>query len=214
MKLVSYLKRRIQFIREQLPKAKEQNEVLLRNGVIPENLKDELKELENTAEDSNEPLTFLEYTSYNTYFEIYPEKVLGKEVITTSREFPITIKGDAEIIEKKLYKQFLMGIIIIPLPIGWRVYSVNPSPLRIEYASTQNDLLRIDDFEDKTFALFHFKDGVLKASHRYDSLQLVNYHIITDHFRIQIKPQPRISDLELIELEAIALEIELQLLTL
>jgi hypothetical protein len=43
-----------------------------------------------------ETLSFFDLTRFNTWFTLYPEKVCGKEVVTTSIEFPITIKGTKE----------------------------------------------------------------------------------------------------------------------
>jgi hypothetical protein len=74
------------------------NRVLLRNGVFPE----EFNEAELIEEHlkqhsfSDEPLSFLGQTLFNTWFEMHPEKVAGKQIITSSREFPITIKGTKE----------------------------------------------------------------------------------------------------------------------
>jgi hypothetical protein len=73
----------------------ERSKVLLRNGVFPPELDAEgmiqvkLKE----HKPSNEPLNFLELCSFNTWFNLHPEKVAGTEIITSSREFPISIKG-------------------------------------------------------------------------------------------------------------------------
>lgn len=65
--------------------------VLLRNGVVPDVLKEHFEKLQKTRD--NQPLSFDEITRFNTWFEIHPEKIAGKEVITTSREFPVSIKG-------------------------------------------------------------------------------------------------------------------------
>jgi hypothetical protein len=72
--------------------------ILLRNGVFPVKLDEEKLIREKLFEKSliNEPLTFSELTRFNTWFSMCPEKVCGKEVVTTSIEFPITIKGTRE----------------------------------------------------------------------------------------------------------------------
>jgi hypothetical protein len=72
--------------------------VLLRNGVFPEKFNEEKmirKKLANKTF-SSEPLTFSELSRFNTWYVMHPEKVCGKEIITTSIEFPITIKGSRE----------------------------------------------------------------------------------------------------------------------
>ena len=104
----SYLRARIQLIEVLLTKVSntashENNErVLLRNGVIPLealNLlgydKEEMavNNLLKPHSFSNDPLGFYELTRYNTWFHLHPEKVAGTEIITTSKQFPITIKG-------------------------------------------------------------------------------------------------------------------------
>jgi hypothetical protein len=49
---------------------------------------------------SDAPLSFTELCSFNTWFAIHPEKVAGVESVTTSINFPVTIKGTREDIEK------------------------------------------------------------------------------------------------------------------
>ena len=49
-----------------------------------------------------DPLSFSELCTYNTWFQIHPEKVCGEEVFTSSRDFPITIKGNRETIENTI----------------------------------------------------------------------------------------------------------------
>jgi hypothetical protein len=79
---------------------KNPDRVLLRNGFIPENLQakfDEIRDNEYLLTFSlNEPLTFVEIISFNTWFAMHPEKICGKETVTTSREFPISVKGTKE----------------------------------------------------------------------------------------------------------------------
>lgn len=52
--------------------------------------------------ESNEPLTFTEICSFNTWFVMHPEKVAGEEKLTTSLHFPVTIKGNREDIDSVL----------------------------------------------------------------------------------------------------------------
>lgn len=53
---------------------------------------------------SDTPLLFTELCSFNTWFAIHPEKVAGIELVTTSINFPITIKGTKEDIERTISK--------------------------------------------------------------------------------------------------------------
>ena len=79
---------------------------LVRNGVfVPKKEEDEainryLKENQYPPD----PLSFSELCTYNTWFQIHPEKVCGEEVFTSSRDFPITIKGNRETIENTIRK--------------------------------------------------------------------------------------------------------------
>jgi|GEM_PF-2206843 len=87
---------------------KNNDRVLLRNGVIPENNYYALEESianrlhHNKHLYSDEPLTLTELTSYSTWFAMHPEKIAGKEEVTTSLHFPITIKGNREQIEQTI----------------------------------------------------------------------------------------------------------------
>ena len=75
---------------------KEKETVLLRNGVMLDKAQQETlvqAYLEKGAFPEG-PLSFEEICSFNTFFEMYPEKVAGTEVVASSREFPLTIKGE------------------------------------------------------------------------------------------------------------------------
>ena len=93
----------------------QQDLVLLRNGVIPDSFQMQLDKAIQFAlqqkgfEHVNQPLEFREITRYNTYFTMHPERVAGEEITTTSRDFPVQIKGAKEdiirVIEAQLPKQ-------------------------------------------------------------------------------------------------------------
>jgi hypothetical protein len=53
---------------------------------------------------SDSPLSFTELCSFNTWFALHLEKVAGKETITTSLHFPLTIKGTKDDIESTIAK--------------------------------------------------------------------------------------------------------------
>ena len=108
----SWLRARTTAIRklmEELPTSRDDknpDRTLIRNGLIPESQQKRFNELLDyeykLTFSLNEPLTFTEITSFNTWFVMHPEKVCGKEIITTSREFPVTIKGTKEDIIKAI----------------------------------------------------------------------------------------------------------------
>lgn len=99
----SWLRARISAIRkliEELPTSRDEknpDRTLIRNGIIPGSQEKRFKELFDyeykLSFALNEPLTFTDITSFNTWFTLHPEKICGTEVITTSREFPISVKG-------------------------------------------------------------------------------------------------------------------------
>ena len=72
--------------------------VIVRNGVFPERFSEE-ELVQQKLTNKNIPgqaLTFEEITRFNNWFAMHPEKVAGKEKITSSREFPISIVGTKE----------------------------------------------------------------------------------------------------------------------
>ena len=109
MKAPAYYRARIQLMRDlQTTLGKSESEAqrlnLVRNGVfVPKNEED--KAIDRYLKENQYPpdsLSFSELCTYNTWFQIHPEKVCGEEVFTSSRDFPITIKGNKETIEKTI----------------------------------------------------------------------------------------------------------------
>jgi len=100
----SYYRARIEVIRElistvEVDRLEKGNDIiLLRNGIFPERFNEEELIRKKLVEKkfSNSPLTFFELTRFNTWFSVHPGKVCGKEIVTTSIEFPITIKSSRE----------------------------------------------------------------------------------------------------------------------
>jgi cytochrome c556 len=108
----SWLRARITAIRkliEELPANRDEtnsDRTLIRNGFIPESQQKRFNELLDYEYKLtfalNEPLTFTEVTSFNTWFVMHPEKICGKEVVTTSVQFPISVKGTKEVITRTI----------------------------------------------------------------------------------------------------------------
>ena len=67
------------------------------DGIIEKRLKEIEKEQRNYDSQSinklSEPLTNIEFCSFNSWFRLHPEKQPGEEEITTSMFFPIRIKA-------------------------------------------------------------------------------------------------------------------------
>ena len=88
---------------------KNNDRVVMRNGVFPKGY-DEKGLIQQKLTKKNIPgqaLTFEELTRFNNWFAMHPEKVAGKEIITSSREFPISIVGTKEDILKTIQVQSL-----------------------------------------------------------------------------------------------------------
>jgi len=113
-KLPSYYRARISAFRyfiELLPKqagyeakVKASPYEILKYGVIHPDILDEFDryftKLLADYTFSDTPLTFTELCSFNTWFAMHHEKIAGEEIITTSREFPIGIKGSKEDVQR------------------------------------------------------------------------------------------------------------------
>jgi len=76
---------------ELIAKRLEHNVRLLRNGFIGETVLSLAQY--HLHGHSNTPLSFVEQTSYNAWFLLNPQKIAGVEVETTSRDFPVKVKG-------------------------------------------------------------------------------------------------------------------------
>ena len=107
----TYLRARLDLIHEKLTAATDMQAALLRNGVYYDN-----KSIEQKAKSKQypqTPLSFTELCTFNTWFVLHPEKVCGQEVVTSSKEFPVTIQGDKSIILATIQKQQSYSLIEI-----------------------------------------------------------------------------------------------------
>ena len=107
----TYLRGRLDLIREKLTSATDMQAALLRNGVYYDQ-----KAIEQKAKSKQypqTPLSFTELCTFNTWFVLHPEKVCGQEVVTSSKEFPVTIQGDKAQILSIIQKQQSYSLIEI-----------------------------------------------------------------------------------------------------
>jgi hypothetical protein len=107
----TYLRARLDLIREKLTSATDMQAALLRNGVYYDQ-----KAIEQKAKFTaypQAPLSFTELCTFNTWFVLHPEKVCGQEVVTSSKEFPVTIQGDKAQILSIIQKQQSYSLIEI-----------------------------------------------------------------------------------------------------
>ncbi len=105
----TYLRARLDLIREKLASANDMQAALLRNGVFYD--QKAIEEKAKSKQFPQTPLSFTEFCTFNTWFVLHPEKVCGIEVITTSKEFPVTIQGDKAKILATIEKQQSYSII-------------------------------------------------------------------------------------------------------
>ena len=107
----TYLRARLDLIREKLTSSTDIQAALLRNGVFYNQ-----KAIDQKAKSKQypqTPLSFTELCTFNTWFALHPEKVCGIEKTTSSKEFPVTIQGDKSQIISAIQKQQSYSLIEI-----------------------------------------------------------------------------------------------------
>lgn len=107
----TYLRARLDLIREKLTSANDMQAALLRNGVFYDNKA--IQQKAKAKEYPQTPLSFTELCTFNTWFVLHPEKVCGIEKTTSSKEFPVTIQGDKSKILATIQKQESYSLIEI-----------------------------------------------------------------------------------------------------
>jgi len=207
----AYLRARIDMIRDVLSKsdAKDFHVALLRNGVFPKDRDEKgLVEIYAKQKDySNEPLSLTELCTFNTWFNVYPEKVCGEELVTTSREFPITIKGNETWIVNTINHGLGDFQLLLELPGDWY----------IDYFDPSNEDFSVD-YRCGTYKIQIFTHGVkynfqiqnedfLLENINYQNIEEANAHALRF---MQTNPMAN-ATISILEMEALALEYELQL---
>ena len=206
-----YLRARIDMYRDVLSKldASEMNAAILRNGVFPKDRDEKgLVEVYARQKDySTDPLSFSELCTFNTWFTMYPEKVCGTEEITTSREFPITIKGDMEWIENTIGHGLGDFRLLLSLPGEWRIDNFEPTEdFFVQY--------RDGDAMIQVFAhgvgynLQVYRGEQMTELRDFSTIEQANGYALMLMQKEGSKPTNAAS---LLEMEALALEIELQM---
>ena len=107
----TYLRARLDLIREKLTTANDMQAALLRNGVYYD--KKAIEQKAKSKQYPQSPLSFTELCTFNTWFVLHPEKVCGIEKTTSSKEFPVTIQGDKAQILSIIQKQQSYSLIEI-----------------------------------------------------------------------------------------------------
>jgi hypothetical protein len=206
-----YLRARIDMYRDVLSKldASEMNAAILRNGVFPKDRDEKgLVEVYARQKDySTEPLSFSELCTFNTWFTMYPEKVCGTEEITTSREFPITIKGDMEWIENTIGHGLGDFRLLLSLPGEWRIDNFEP---------TEDFFVQYRDGDSMIQVFAHgigynlqvYRGEQMTELRDFSTIEQANGYALMLMQKEGSKPTNAAS---LLEMEALALEIELQM---
>jgi hypothetical protein len=189
--------------------ASEMNAAILRNGVFPKDRDEKgLVEVYARQKDySTEPLSFSELCTFNTWFTMYPEKVCGTEEITTSREFPITIKGDMEWIENTIGHGLGDFRLLLSLPGEWRIDNFEP---------TEDFFVQYRDGDSMIQVFAHgvgynlqvYRGEQMTELHDFSTIEQANGYALMLMQKEGSKPTNAAS---LLEMEALALEIELQM---
>ena len=206
-----YLRARIDMFRDVLSKldASEMNAAILRNGVFPKDRDEKgLVEVYARQKDySTDPLSFSELCTFNTWFTMYPEKVCGTEEITTSREFPITIKGDMEWIENTIGHGLGDFRLLLSLPGEWRIDNFEP---------TEDFFVQYRDGDSMIQVFAHgvgynlqvYRSEQMTELRDFSTIEQANGYALMLMQKEGSKPTNAAS---LLEMEALALEIELQM---
>lgn len=181
---------------------------LLRNGVMRNAAHEKMlvQDQMNKQEYPNTPMTFVEQCSFNNWFNMHPEKICGEEIITTSREFPISIKGDQSWIQNTIGHALGEDRLILPVPFEWRInyFDASDPEFFVEYT---NDKAVIRLYQGGIDYNLQIIEGDFQLENiNYRELQAANVHIL----KFMQGHRGTTSSVTL-ELEALALELELQI---
>lgn len=187
---------------------KEKETVLLRNGVMLDKVQQEKlvqAYLEKGAFPEG-PLSFEEICSFNTFFEMYAEKVAGTEVVTSSREFPLAIKGTKETIEAAIGSSIAADLLILPPPAPWKIAALESKSGKFS-AHYRNGAksIYVEQDPEGGFNLTAFEKDEKTLEKMVGTIGEANM-LILDLMRKRSSSH--------LELEALALETELNLLDL
>ncbi len=206
-----YQRARVFMLRDILSKVdpKAQHAALMRNGVFPPDRDEQnmVQVYQKERDFSNEPLSFTELCTFNTWFSMHPEKVCGNEKISSSREFPLTIEGDRKWIESTIGNALGEGRLILDLPGQWYIDYFDPSDEEFLAIYRYQDFHIILYSQGVDFNLQIHKGDFILDNINYMLIEDANKHII-NFMQAHLKPHNPES---ILEMEALALEIEFEL---
>jgi hypothetical protein len=206
-----YQRARVFMLRDILSKVdpKAQHAALMRNGVFPPD-RDEKAMVAvylKNREFPSEPLSFTEQCTFNTWFSMHPEKICGVEKLSTSREFPLTIEGDRNWIESTLGHALGEGQLILDLPGEWYIDYFDPSEEDFDATYRYRDFHITVFTHGADYNLQIHKGDFILDNINYRKIEDANKHILAFMQAHQNPQNPE----SILEMEALALELEFQL---
>jgi hypothetical protein len=208
--LPMYWRARLEVFREAIAQAQNDDPdiALLRNGVMRNKASEEMQSEARMKEKEfpNSPLSLVEICSFNTWFAQHPEKVCGEEIITTSREFPISIKGDRTWIENTIGHSIGEDRLILPVPFEWTIkyFDATDPDFDAEYTNGEYNARIYQGGVD--FNLQIHKGDYIEDNVNFKDIRDANLHLMNF-----MKSHRGKESSKTLELEALALEIELQM---
>ena len=206
----SYFRARIDVFRDEIALAGsgDADIALLRNGVMRDKAREEelIQAKLQQQEYPDTPLVLSELCCFNTWFAMHPEKICGDEVITTSREFPLSVKGDQSWIENTINHAIGEDRLLLPVPFEWTLkYSDSTDPdFDVEYT---NGTYTARIYQGGVhFNLTIYQDETVLENTTYTDLAPANIRLM--EFMKEHRGKQASKSLEL---EALALELELQI---
>lgn len=182
--------------------------VLLRNGVMrkkaSEKMLCEARLQEKEFPSSN--LSLIEQCSFNNWFAAHPEKICGEEILTTSREFPISIKGDRDWIVNTIEHNLGDGRLILPVPFEWRINYFDPTDPDFDVEYT-NDRFKARIYQGGVDYNLQITDGDWMV----ENINYMDYSEANLHLMKFMQQNRGTTSSRTLELEALALEVELQI---
>lgn len=205
-----YWRARLDVFREKIRESNNDSPdiALLRNGVMRDSELEKMLVVDqmNKQEYPNSHLSFVEQCSFNNWFNMHPGKVCGEEIITTSREFPISIKGDKKWIENTINHALGENRLLLPVPFEWRISYFDPTDPEffVEYT---NDKASIRLYQGGIDYNLQIIEGDFQLENiNYRELSEANLHILKF-----MQNHRGVASSHTLELEALALELELQI---
>lgn len=224
----AYYRARIAAIRRRTSTQDVQVQKWLGCGYIPERLREDFNIfIKQELRNDNSPLTFTELMTYNTWYELHPEKVAGTMVGSSSFYFPVLIKGTKKDVENmfkaalsnnktKTFRELVENNESKPK------YKVGDKfALRAPLKTNKKSILYIEVVGVKKYEDLHPNVQLWQKAHRNECFYLMSFSKdltlvysesrLDKYFELVGTSETSDDELELLELEAEALALELEI---